>query len=202
MILTFFVTQGSLLPLDHSLNLLLPPPTGFLYYLSRIFAYLYIPLVIVILILFSCFIKRKQFFEAKMIALSLMGWVLAELILKPIFRVPCPPTYYNNVLSGQEIFKFVSLQKFAIKETCYPSGHVAAYVVFGGYLAYLVSRYISSQTLNRILIASLISIIVIIGPTRLYLHVHWFSDVLGAYLLALAVLVGLILARHQYHPKD
>lgn len=195
LVLTFLVLQGKLLTLDNSINLLLPSPTGFFYYFSRVVAYLYIPLVTVIVILSVRFFKRKQFFEAKIGVLSLSGWVLAELILKPIFRIPCPPTYYTNVLSGQEFFKFPYLQKLALKETCFPSGHVAAYVVFCGYLAFLVGRYIVDKRLKRILLYTLSVIILIIGPTRLYLRVHWFSDVLVGYLLGFIVLVGLILVR-------
>jgi undecaprenyl-diphosphatase len=65
----------------------------------------------------------------------------------------------------------------------FPSGHVTSSVVFFGLLTYFVFQYWESS--NRKTLSSMFSvaIAILVGFDRLYLNVHWFSDVLGGYLL-------------------
>ena len=64
----------------------------------------------------------------------------------------------------------------------YPSGHSAGCVVFVGVLAYFVWRHWQS-TLSRALIGvGFGSVVGVVGFDRLYLNVHWLSDVLGGWL--------------------
>lgn len=65
----------------------------------------------------------------------------------------------------------------------FPSGHVTSTVVLFGLLTYVVwQRWKSS---NAKILASIFSIIVaiIVGFSRIYLNVHWLSDILGGYSL-------------------
>ncbi len=197
---TFFVVNGAFLPADRAIDQSFAISTdSILYYASAILAYIFVPTVIIIITLFVRFIRKKQFYEAKLLLASFSGFVMAELVLKPIFKIPCPATYYSNVLSGQGILKLVPfLQNLALRETCYPSGHVAAYVVFCGYLSYLVLLYVRNQKLRWALLATLIAIIILVGPSRIYLHIHWFSDVIASYFLGFALLIGIIIIRYRH----
>lgn len=129
--------------------------------------------------------------------MSFSGVLVAELILKPLFNISCPQNYYKRFLADQEVFGLLhALQPIGFFETCYPSSHVTSYIVFCGYLAYLVSRYITGKRKRFILLATLSTIIILVGPSRLYLHAHWFSDVIGGYLLGFALLT-LIISLHR-----
>jgi membrane-associated phospholipid phosphatase len=64
----------------------------------------------------------------------------------------------------------------------YPSGHSAGCIVFVGVLTYFAWRHWQS-TLSRALIGvGLGSVAGVVGFDRLYLNVHWLSDVLGGWL--------------------
>jgi len=64
----------------------------------------------------------------------------------------------------------------------YPSGHSAGVVVFIGILAYLAMRRYHN-TRSKLLIGTGVGISVgVVGFDRVYLNVHWFSDVLGGWL--------------------
>ena len=78
-----------------------------------------------------------------------------------------------------------------IEETGYsfPSGHSMVSLAFYGYLIYLIYKYIENKHLERILITLLSLLICIIGVSRIYLGVHYTSDVLGGFLIATAYLV-------------
>lgn len=83
------------------------------------------------------------------------------------------------------------------RETCYPSGHTTYYVVFFGYLGLLVFLYVSRKNLRKFLYLFFASIILPIGLSRLYLHVHWFSDIVAGYLLGFAILATLLFVRYK-----
>jgi membrane-associated phospholipid phosphatase len=74
----------------------------------------------------------------------------------------------------------------------FPSGHVLTYVVFLGYLAYLAYTLVHQRALRFALLTFLIGLIALIGPSRVYLGQHWFTDTLGSYLLGTTLLVGLL----------
>jgi membrane-associated phospholipid phosphatase len=74
----------------------------------------------------------------------------------------------------------------------FPSGHVLTYVVFLGYLAYLAYTLIHQRALRFALLTFLLGLIALIGPSRVYLGQHWFTDTLGSYLLGTTLLIGLL----------
>jgi len=73
----------------------------------------------------------------------------------------------------------------------FPSGHVLGYVGVYGMLAYLANALIRPATLRRAVVAGLTGLIALVGPSRIYLGHHWFTDVLASYLLGTSYLLGL-----------
>jgi membrane-associated phospholipid phosphatase len=69
-----------------------------------------------------------------------------------------------------------------INEPSFPSGHVMHYTNFFGLLIYLLATNWHSSKLRNTLIATCTSLIVAIGPSRVYLGAHWPSDVMAGYL--------------------
>lgn len=78
-----------------------------------------------------------------------------------------------------------------VEETGYsfPSGHSMVSLAFYGYLIYLIYKYINNKHLKRTLIIILSVLICIIGVSRIYLGVHYTSDVLGGFLISFAYLI-------------
>ncbi len=70
----------------------------------------------------------------------------------------------------------------------FPAGHVMANVAVMGILIYFLYTFAKPSLLRTLAIAFLTSQIVLIGVSRVYEGEHWFTDVLGGYLLGLLLL--------------
>ncbi|MGW7418201.1 phosphatase PAP2 family protein [Streptomyces sp. NPDC054863] len=71
----------------------------------------------------------------------------------------------------------------------FPSGHAMTATVTFGLLLWLLWLYGASRAARVALLAVGVVSAVGVGFTRLYLGVHWFSDVLGGWLLGVAVVL-------------
>ena len=71
----------------------------------------------------------------------------------------------------------------------FPSGHSMMSFTFYGLLIYIVWHEVQNKTLKWILISLLSLTILTIGATRVYLRVHYASDVLAGFSLGLIWLV-------------
>jgi membrane-associated phospholipid phosphatase len=70
----------------------------------------------------------------------------------------------------------------------FPSGHAAGALVFYGFLAYLLVRDFRSKLDHRLTLCVAGILILAVGLSRIYLGVHYLSDVVGGYALGAAVL--------------
>ncbi|MBC8281258.1 MAG: phosphatase PAP2 family protein [Chloroflexi bacterium] len=78
----------------------------------------------------------------------------------------------------------------------FPSGHSLLAVILGGLLIYLVESWVKPVLLRRAIQIGLVLVVVAMGASRVYMGVHWPSDVIGSYLFGLLALVGLITLRN------
>jgi undecaprenyl-diphosphatase len=74
----------------------------------------------------------------------------------------------------------------------YPSGHVVAFVSLYGFLFFLTYVLFKRSVWRTAALGVLGSLIVLIGPSRIYLGHHWASDVLGGYAFGTAYLLILV----------
>jgi undecaprenyl-diphosphatase len=86
-------------------------------------------------------------------------------------------------------------ENFLITETGYgfPSGHTTLAVIFFSLFLYAFKDAIKNKFLKYLFIAINIILIISIGFSRVYLNVHWFSDVLAGYGLGIFWLTLLVL---------
>lgn len=91
-----------------------------------------------------------------------------------------------------------------VEETGYsfPSGHSMVSMAFYGYLIYLIYRYIKNKYVKWTLITLLSILICLIGISRIYLGVHYTSDVLGGFLLSISYLIVYISSIKKLLPEE
>lgn len=76
----------------------------------------------------------------------------------------------------------------------FPSGHSMVSAAFYGFLIYLIYKNVKNKYLKWGLIALLSLLIFLIGTSRIYLGVHYTSDVLAGFLVAISYLIIFITA--------
>jgi undecaprenyl-diphosphatase len=140
----------------------------------------WVPVFMVFVVAAICALKRK-WIEATFVIATLSSGILAGM-LKTIIGRPRPPGF---TFSPMDLFQ--SFNQYA-----YPSGHVLFFVVFFGFVAYLSWKFLCGL-LRWIVLSVCIILIVLIGPSRIYLGEHWVSDVIGSYLIGTFWLIILIL---------
>ena len=87
-----------------------------------------------------------------------------------------------------------------IEETGYsfPSGHSMISMAFYGYLIYLIYKYAENKYIKWISIVLLSILICAVGISRIYLGVHYTSDVLGGFLISISYLIIYISAINKF----
>lgn len=131
----------------------------------------YIPTTIIVCIFL--FIKNKKYF----LILS-SGYVFSGLIVlvsKLLIQRPRP---INALIDIPKSFSF-------------PSGHTLTSIVFYITLWYLLT-YKSNKNTKIITFIITLFIVILIGISRIYLGVHYFSDVVGGIILAIPILFMII----------
>ena len=72
----------------------------------------------------------------------------------------------------------------------FPSGHMMRTVIVYGLLAFVIRRLSTSPRLRTLVTAGAVVLIALMAADRLYLDVHWESDVVGGLLLGLIALLA------------
>ncbi len=80
----------------------------------------------------------------------------------------------------------------------FPSGHTLCAITFYGFLILLISSSILILPIKIILILVLLSLIYLIGYSRIFLGVHYFSDVIGALLLGFSYILLIVYLVSRY----
>ena len=84
----------------------------------------------------------------------------------------------------------------------FPSGHMMRTVIVYGLVAFVIRRLSPSPRLRALAVIGAIVIIVLMAFDRLYLDVHWESDVIGGLVLgALALLAGTVWLDRPRRPR-
>lgn len=79
----------------------------------------------------------------------------------------------------------------AVSETTssFPSGHATTAVAFFGFLAYLIGRTHRNKRIRNVTMVLAITLILLVDLSRLFLGVHYLSDILAGNLIGLGALL-------------
>lgn len=80
-----------------------------------------------------------------------------------------------------------------IQQPSFPSGHTLHYTVFYGFLIFVIAVNFKSSWLRNAIIVVFALLILLVGPSRVYLGEHWPTDVIGGYLIGGLCLAPLII---------
>jgi membrane-associated phospholipid phosphatase len=114
-----------------------------------------------VLILFFIY-RKERWFATRVAALSLSS-LLLMFILKFFFQRNRPQQQLIDEVSGYS----------------FPSGHALISVVFYGLFIHMIWHEVKTKWLRTLLIVVLSILILLIAFSRIYLHVHYASDVIA-----------------------
>lgn len=123
------------------------------------------------------------------LVLFLLGHRVVALSISFTFVIILAPIEILDWASGVAVGRF---RPNGAPFMAFPSGHVLGTVVMFGFVIYLAMR-LPIGTLARFATITVSAILLIaVGPSRVILGAHWPTDVVGAYLLGTAALIGFI----------
>lgn len=122
-------------------------------------------------ILLFVFIKNKR--TSIYIFINLVLSAVLNLALKQILQRPRPIGH-----------RIIDEKGYSL-----PSGHSMVSMAFYGFLIYLICKNIKNKYLKISLVVVLSVLIFSIGVSRIYLGVHYTSDVIAGFLVAIAYLI-------------
>jgi undecaprenyl-diphosphatase len=135
------------------------------------------------------YLWRGGFGSDSLAVLAFAGAVTLEILYKLLFFHPGPPRSLSHT-DGPSIS---DLLLGSGGGNSFPSGHMVRTVVVYGLLAFVVRRLAVSPVVRGLAMPVAILIIVLMAFDRLYLDVHWESDVIGGLLLgAIGLLAGTV----------
>ncbi|TGE29628.1 phosphatase PAP2 family protein [Hymenobacter metallicola] len=132
----------------------------------------FISTVALLLIGYFLFVRRHRWYTL-LVPVVALGSITLNLVLKNTYQRPRP------------LLPLVSASGLS-----FPSGHAMISASFYGLLIYLVLTHVRQHKALRLaLVAGLVGLILLIGLTRVYLRVHYASDVLAGFTAGLVWLL-------------
>ena len=117
--------------------------------------------------LFLLYIKWKR--EAVIFLITNIGELILNLTLKSVYQRPRPEAFFGYELPPSYSF---------------PSGHALGSFCFFGILAWILAENVESTRSKWIIYIAAALLVLAIGLSRIYLGVHYPSDIVAGYLVA------------------
>jgi membrane-associated phospholipid phosphatase len=136
-------------------------------------------LTAVTLVAVVIFWRRRERIDAAFVALAALGAQVLSTGMKLSFRRDRP--FFPDPLATESTFSF-------------PSGHALVSLAVYGSIALVLARRLTSRGKRALLLGATALLVIAIGFSRLYLGVHFLSDVLAGYAAGVAWLAFLYVA--------
>jgi len=135
----------------------------------------FVIMFVIIMFLLILFVVRKKILSLVFL-FSVVGIVCINQLLKFTVRRIRP-----------DVNKLIEIGGYS-----FPSGHAMVSVVLYGLLAYISYKVIKRKWFRNIIIFINILLIFLICISRIYLGVHYFSDIVVGFLISVLFLIGII----------
>ena len=132
-----------------------------------------IGVIIIAIIVSSLLIIKKKKLMGFLIWVNLASSALLNQILKRLVQRPRPTEYRLIEENGYS----------------FPSGHSMVSAAFYGFFIYLIFKNVKNKRVKWLSISFLSVLIFLIGISRIYLGVHYTSDVIAGFVISLSYLV-------------
>lgn len=156
--------QFDFLVFDKVGSLVNEPTTRFMQFITFFGNHKFLIPANLLLVVYFLFIKRHRWYSIKVPVIAI-GGVLLMFILKQLFNRARPLVPLLEPVQGLS----------------FPSGHALMSMSFYGLLIFLVWENVSNQVWKWILSIILFIFILLIGFSRIYLRLHYFSDVIAGF---------------------
>lgn len=127
--------------------------------------------------------RQKRNFFLFLLILSVIGGMILNFLLKNIIQKARPINPLINVTGYS-----------------FPSFHAMQSIIFYSLLIIIFKDDFKNITLKYIFIALNLLLIMLIGFSRIYLQVHWVSDVIGGYMIGLGWLFMVYFIAKKVYP--
>ena len=156
--------QFDLYVFDQVAHLITPTMTGLMEFVTFFGSHIFLIPANIALAIYFLFIKKHKWYSIKVPVVAI-GGVSLLFLLKDLFGRPRPLLPLLQPVSGLS----------------FPSGHAFMSVSFYGLLIFLSWENVYSRNWKWIVTIFLLLFILLIGFSRIYLRLHYFSDVVAGY---------------------
>ncbi|MDF3076253.1 MAG: phosphatase family protein [Sphingobacteriaceae bacterium] len=161
---------------------------GIMLFISELGNYQFLIVANVLLFCWAIFVRKHKWYSIKVGSIALSS-VLLMLLLKQWFNRQRPPVPLLDPAIGLS----------------FPSGHAMSSVTFYGLLIYFIwNRKDINRSYRILILTAIIVLILSIGLSRIYLRVHYASDVIGGFCAGTIWLILVIwVIRHmEFYSKN
>lgn len=151
--------------------------TAFMNFMTMLGSTLFLGVVFICICIVFIRIKWKR--AAVLLVVTMIGAVTLNFVLKVSFARPRPVPYFDTPLPVSYSF---------------PSGHALYAACFYGGLAWLITARIRDRWLKILIWFFAVMTVLLIGLSRIYLGVHYPSDVMAGYAAAIVWVLTVISA--------
>jgi undecaprenyl-diphosphatase len=110
---------------------------------------------------------KKKYYISKLLLLSTLGSYILNFILKQIFHRTRPIEYFLVKQGGLS----------------FPSGHSMVTMSLYSTIAFLLAKKVKDKGKRRLIYTISFVMICLMGISRIYLGVHWPTDIIGGFLI-------------------
>lgn len=153
------------------------PLTAFMNFTTTLGSTIFLSLISVCV--FIIFIRYNWKRPALLLTTTMIGAVILNYFLKVSFARPRPAPFFDTLLPASYSF---------------PSGHALFAVCFYGTLAWLTASRTRKYSLKILIWSAAFLLVMLIGVSRVYLGVHYLSDVIAGYAASTVWVLTVILA--------
>lgn len=184
-IIVYALTSNNLLYFDESIyNFIISFKCKYLTIFFNIITFFASPIFLIVFSIFVFFIfKNKKYGIFSLV--NLIFLVISNQILKQVFERNRP---FDLMLISENGYSF-------------PSGHAMVSLGFYGMFLYLLWRCDINKTCKKIMTVVICILIFLIGLSRVYLGVHYSSDVIVGFIISISYLIIVISILEFYLKK-